>query len=173
MRCGFLQGRTNNNEKGEQMCQRNPKRWNSKFAKFVGTYGVRRLAKELGVDQSVIYHWIRGVVRPVPDRAAAIQRLARESGRRLTIADIYEHAHNRRATDPTVMAAIERRKESIVGLQGRKAAAATSNRPQAAISQTPDFSTHGAAKSSLTLSIKPNHSASVAVSVFSPCPRAR
>jgi hypothetical protein len=71
------------------MSQRISKRWRSKFARFVGNYGTRRLASHLSIDQSAIYHWIRGKSAPHPLHAAIIQRLARERGIRLTFDEIY------------------------------------------------------------------------------------
>ena len=71
------------------MTQRIPKRWKSKFARFVGDYGPRRIASELRIDSSAIYHWIRGASTPRPAHAAIIQRLARDQGIRLTFDDIY------------------------------------------------------------------------------------
>jgi hypothetical protein len=71
------------------MSQRIPKRWRSKFARFVGTYGTQRIAVALRVDSSAIYHWIRGATTPRVAHAAIIQRLARERGIRLTFDDIY------------------------------------------------------------------------------------
>jgi hypothetical protein len=92
------------------MCQRIAKRWESKFARFVGTYGAKQLASELRIDPAAIYHWVRGVSRPKPEHAASIQRVAREQGMRLTLDDIYGHSLNLRAADPSIQIQIERRK---------------------------------------------------------------
>ena len=92
------------------------KRWKSKFARFVRSYGVEPLAAGLDVRPSAIYHWIRGATAPRPAHAAVIQRLARECGSRLTMDEIYGHSRTvraneikpgigippRRAADPTV-----------------------------------------------------------------------
>ena len=67
------------------------KHWDSKFAQFVQGYGVERLARELGVVPSAIYHWILGDTSPHPARAIFIQRLAKRSGTDLTLDEIYEH----------------------------------------------------------------------------------
>lgn len=66
-------------------------RWDSKFGQFVQGYGVERLAKELGVGPSAVYHWIRGSVSPHPAKAISIQRLAKRAGTVLTLDEIYEH----------------------------------------------------------------------------------
>jgi hypothetical protein len=64
-----------------------PKRWKSKFARFIET-----LAMQLDVRPSAIYHWISGATAPRRTHAEIIQRLARERGSRLTMDDIYAHA---------------------------------------------------------------------------------
>jgi hypothetical protein len=71
------------------MSRRIPKRWRSKFARFVGAYGAQRIASELRIDSSAIYQWIRGSTTPRVAHAAILQRLARESGIRLTFDEIY------------------------------------------------------------------------------------
>lgn len=71
------------------MSQRIPKRWKSKLARFVGSYGARRIASELRIDTSAIYHWVRVATTPRPAHAVAIQRLAHECGIRLTFDEIY------------------------------------------------------------------------------------
>jgi hypothetical protein len=65
--------------------------WQSKFARVIRSHGVASLAVELDVRPSAIYHWIRGATTPRPVHAKIIQRLARESGSRLTMDDIYGH----------------------------------------------------------------------------------
>jgi transcriptional regulator with XRE-family HTH domain len=65
--------------------------WKSKFARFVKSYGVIDLAKQLGIDPSAIYHWIQGDTAPRPVYAEIIQRVARERGARLTMDQIYGH----------------------------------------------------------------------------------
>jgi hypothetical protein len=71
------------------MSQRIAKRWKSKFARFVGEYGATRIASELSIDASAIYHWIGGATTPRPAHAAVVQRLAHERGVRLTLDEIY------------------------------------------------------------------------------------
>jgi hypothetical protein len=73
------------------------RRWKSKFARFIKSYGVESLAVQLDVRPSAIYHWIRGETTPRPVHAEIIQRLARERGSRLTMDDIYGHARVVRA----------------------------------------------------------------------------
>lgn len=68
------------------------KRWKSKFARFIKSYGVESLATRLGVRPSAIYHWIGGATAPRRTHAEIIQRLALERGSRLTMDDIYAHA---------------------------------------------------------------------------------
>ena len=84
--------------------------WKSKFAHFVRSYGVEKLAKELRIAPSAVYHWIRAASRPKPEHAATIQRLARERGVRVTLDEIYAHSRDLRANDRTITMAIERRK---------------------------------------------------------------
>ena len=71
--------------------------WKSKFARFVKSYGVDSLAKQLDVQPSAIYHWLRGATTPRPVHAEIIQRLARELGTRLTFDQIYGHSRAVRA----------------------------------------------------------------------------
>jgi hypothetical protein len=65
--------------------------WKSEFARFVKSYGVVKLAKQLRILPSAIYHWIQGDTAPRPVHAEIIQRLARERGARLTMDQIYGH----------------------------------------------------------------------------------
>lgn len=67
------------------------KPWDSKLAKFVQGYGVSKLAKELSVQPSAIYHWIRGATSPHPSKAQALQRLAKLAGVAITLDEIYAH----------------------------------------------------------------------------------
>jgi hypothetical protein len=85
-------------------------RWKSKFARFVRSFGVCPLAKELNVPHTAIYQWIRAMTRPKPEYAAIIQRLARERGTRLTFDDIYGHSSHLRAIDHTIAIEIGERK---------------------------------------------------------------
>ena len=75
------------------------RRWKSKFARFIRSYGTERLAKQLDVRSSAIYHWIRGATTPRPAHAEIIQRLARERGSRLTLDEIYGHSRAVRADE--------------------------------------------------------------------------
>jgi hypothetical protein len=97
-------------------------RWESKFARFVRTYGAERLAGALDVHSSAIYHWIRGVTTPRPDRAAIIQRLAHENGVTLTFEDVYGHVSELRASDPAIAIAIDRRQEKAAAREAKKSA---------------------------------------------------
>jgi hypothetical protein len=97
-------------------------RWESKFARFVQTYGAERLAGALNVHSSAIYHWIRGVTAPRPDRAAIIRRLAHESGVTLTFDDVYGHVSELRASDPAIGVAIDRRQEKAAEREAKKSA---------------------------------------------------
>jgi hypothetical protein len=78
------------------------KRWESKFGRFIRSYGVEPLALELDVTSPAIYHWIRGASIPRPAYAEVIQRLARDRGFMLTMDDIYGHRRNVRTEDPKV-----------------------------------------------------------------------
>ena len=85
---------------------RSATRWESKFARFVQTYGAERLAGTRDVHSSAIYHWIRGVNAPRPDRAALIQRLALESGLSLSFEDVYGHVSKLQSSDRAIAAEI-------------------------------------------------------------------
>jgi hypothetical protein len=65
------------------------KRWNSKLARFIMSYGVTRLAAQLGIRSSAIYHWTAGRCSPDPVNAVAIQKLARRRRVTLSLTDIY------------------------------------------------------------------------------------
>jgi hypothetical protein len=78
IRRGFVQG----NRKIEN--------WTSKFARFIMAFGVENLARALDCTAPAVYHWIRHATTPRPKHAAMIQRLARESGVKLTLDQIYE-----------------------------------------------------------------------------------
>jgi len=82
------------------------RRWKSKFARFIQSYGVQSLAVDLDVRHSAIYHWIRGVTTPRPSHAEVIQRLARERGSRLTMDEIYGHSRTIRAAEIKLKAEI-------------------------------------------------------------------
>jgi hypothetical protein len=82
------------------------RRWKSKFARFIKSYGVGSLAVKLDVRPSAIYHWIRGATSPRPAHAEIIQRLARERGSRLTMDEIYGHCWSVRADEIKLKIAI-------------------------------------------------------------------
>lgn len=75
------------------------RRWKSKFARFIQSYGVESLAVQLDVRPSAIYHWISGATAPRRTHAETIKRLARERGSRLTMDQIYGHARVVRADE--------------------------------------------------------------------------
>lgn len=77
----------------------NRRNWKSRFARFVQSYGVGSLAVQLDVRPSAIYHWIRGTHTPRPAHAEIMQRLARESGLKLTFDQIYQHSRDLRALE--------------------------------------------------------------------------
>ena len=64
-------------------------RWRTRFARVVRRYGVARLARDLQIDPTAIYQWIRGNVSPRPDKAIIIIALVRPLGR-LRLEDIYQ-----------------------------------------------------------------------------------
>ena len=66
-------------------------RWESKFGRFVGGYGVDELAAELSIDATAVYHWMSGRSIPRLENALAIERIAKRERVSLTIAEIYEH----------------------------------------------------------------------------------
>jgi hypothetical protein len=82
-----------------QKCLAAP-RWKSKFARFVLAYGVARLATELQIRPGAVYQWIRGITAPRRGYAAIVQRLAHESGVKLTLDQIYGHSSELLAVDP-------------------------------------------------------------------------
>lgn len=73
------------------MALRAKKRWQSKFARFVGSFGVAALASHLDVESAAIYQWIRGNTSPRPLNAQKIQKLAKRRGVSLSLDDIYQH----------------------------------------------------------------------------------
>jgi transposase-like protein len=104
------------------------RRWKSKFARFVCSYGVERLAKKLNVHPSALYHWVRAVVRPRPEHAEIIQRLARERGTRLTLDDIYAHGRDLRAVDPALANIRENMKVRAAAYEAQRARVAATSR---------------------------------------------
>lgn len=69
-------------------------RWETRFARRIRKYGVAKLARDLEVDPTAIYQWIRGSVSPRPDKAMTIVVLVG----RLKLEDIYQHRLTVRAT---------------------------------------------------------------------------
>ncbi len=67
-------------------------RWETTFAKFVRAYGAQKLADELQIQRSAIYHWIAGSVQPHPDNAKRLVELASSIQFELSLSDIYSHA---------------------------------------------------------------------------------
>jgi DNA-binding XRE family transcriptional regulator len=65
------------------------KRWNSKLARFIMSYGVARLATKLGIRASAIYHWTAGRCSPDLVNALAIQKLARRRRVTISLVDIF------------------------------------------------------------------------------------
>ena len=65
-------------------------RWETRFARLVRRYGVAKLARDLEVDPTAIYQWVRGSVSPRPDKAMLIVVLLKPVGR-LRLDDIYKH----------------------------------------------------------------------------------
>jgi transcriptional regulator with XRE-family HTH domain len=63
-------------------------RWQTKFGRFVRTYGAARLARKLEVDPAAIYQWVRGQTSPRAPKARTIVILASEITR-LSLDDIY------------------------------------------------------------------------------------
>jgi len=66
-------------------------RWESKFGRFVGEFGVEELAAELSIDATAVYHWVSGRQAPRVENALAIEKIAKRERVRLTIAEIYQH----------------------------------------------------------------------------------
>src|SRR5580704_10649252 len=98
------------------------KRWKSKFARFIKSYGVESLAVQLDVHPSAIYHWISGSTAPRRTHAEIVQRLARERGTALTMDAIYGHVGERRASDPAIAVAIDRRQQKAAEREAKKTA---------------------------------------------------
>ena len=64
-------------------------RWKTRFGRFVESYGLKRLAEELKIDLSAIYHWMGGRTSPDIVNVARIQKLASRQGVDLSLMDIY------------------------------------------------------------------------------------
>jgi len=84
------------------------KRWNSKFAGFVQSYGVEKLARQLRIAPSAVYHWMSGKTSPHPAKAISIQRIARRRGFSLTLEEIYQHSREVRSEPFRAAAAFSR-----------------------------------------------------------------
>lgn len=67
------------------------RRWDSKFARFVASYGIELLAARLRVTRSAVYHWMHGSNSLHPANAQAICRLAKRRHIELSLDDIYSH----------------------------------------------------------------------------------
>ncbi len=67
-------------------------RWETKFGRFVLAYQAEKLAADLGVHPSAIYHWIAGSNQPKAAKAQKLVELARKIGFRLRLEDVYSHA---------------------------------------------------------------------------------
>lgn len=65
-------------------------RWQTRFARAVRRLGVARLARELEVDPSSIYQWIRGATRPRHEYVVMILALARAEQIELSYSDIQD-----------------------------------------------------------------------------------
>jgi hypothetical protein len=98
------------------------RRWKSKFARFVQSYGVGSLAVELHVEASAIYHWIRGVATPRADRIAIILRLAHERGVGLQFEDVCSHVREIRASDPAIAVAIDLGQQKAAAREAKNSA---------------------------------------------------
>lgn len=72
------------------------KRWDSRFGRFVKTYGVELLASRLHVRSTAVYGWVSGRVSPTSGNALAIRRLAKRRGIVLSLEVIYQQFHTRR-----------------------------------------------------------------------------
>jgi hypothetical protein len=63
--------------------------WVGKLGAFVSSYRAEVLADEINVDPATCYRWARGDGFPSIPKAIAIVEVARRSGRRLTLEDIF------------------------------------------------------------------------------------
>ena len=69
-------------------------RWKTRFGRLILSYGVNRMARDLEVDPTSIYQWVRGYTSPRPERAVAIIALLLPLGR-LRLEDIYQQRYAR------------------------------------------------------------------------------
>jgi len=65
-------------------------RWRSKFGEFIRAYGTARLARDLQVNESTIYHWMGGRSIPRPTMARQLIVAAQSIHVRLTYRHIYQ-----------------------------------------------------------------------------------
>jgi hypothetical protein len=91
------------------------RRWTSSFARFIGSYGVTRLARELAIDPTAVYHWISGTTAPKPTLAVQICCVARQRRVTLSLIEIYRHGELVRARR---IAAAERRAVTSAATSG-------------------------------------------------------
>jgi hypothetical protein len=73
--------------------RRDPRRWRTRFGRFVGSVGVERLTVQLRsagqpVTHKAVYNWLAGDHAPRPGYAAALVQISRG---RIGIADVYRH----------------------------------------------------------------------------------
>jgi len=72
------------------------KRWESRFGRFVKTYGVKLLASRLNVRSTAVYGWVSGRVSPTSGNALAIRKLAKRRRIALPLEVIYQQFHGAR-----------------------------------------------------------------------------
>jgi hypothetical protein len=94
-----------------------PRRWKSKFALFIKSYGVESLAVELGVHSTAIYHWIRGSTSPRGETAIKIQELAKQRGVALSLDEIYWHSRAVRADNIRLGPGLPPRTRTVVAIR--------------------------------------------------------
>jgi len=56
-----------------------PRLWETPLGRFVHEFGAGELAARLDYTRSAVYHWVQGSVRPYPDTAREIVKIAREA----------------------------------------------------------------------------------------------
>lgn len=81
-------------------------RWKTKLGRFVDQVGTASLAEQLDVHPQSIYHWLRGASAPSPSTAFEIRDLARDSGFRISLEDIYQNFR------PRIRIPVARRKQT-------------------------------------------------------------
>jgi transcriptional regulator with XRE-family HTH domain len=88
-RTRFITG-TSNHQEVERRGR--PRKWAEiPLAAWMISSGIRAedLADRLGVDHSTVYRWFRGEQNPTRTTAKAIAEIARSSGRKLSLEDIF------------------------------------------------------------------------------------